>query len=34
MELEKNIKLLAEAKNKKISELNACVLKDLDMIKL
>ena len=25
--VEKNIKLLAEAKNKKISELNACVLK-------
>ena len=26
-EIEKNIKLLAEAKNKKVSELNACVLK-------
>ena len=25
--VEKNIKLLAEAKNKKISDLNACVLK-------
>ena len=30
--VEKNIKLLAEAKNKKISELNACVLKRPDMI--
>ena len=25
--VEKNIKLLAEAKNKKISDINACVLK-------
>ena len=33
-EIEKNIKLLAEAKNKKVSELNACVLKDQDMIEL
>ena len=29
--VEKNMKLLAEAKNKKISELKACVLKGLDM---
>ena len=30
--VEKNLKLLAKAKDKKVSELNACVLKDLDMI--
>ena len=34
MELKKILKLLADAKNKKLSELNACVLKDQDMKKL
>ena len=32
--VEKNIKLLAKAKNKKISDLNVCVLKNQDMMKL